>query len=354
MNTEKLIGIGSMFALDGEISQVKSLGEGFINDTFILEISGSSQRYILQKKNSAIFKNIPGMINNILSVTEHLKSKIIENGGDPLRETLTLIPLKNDPDTYYVKVDEEYWCVTLFIEESVTYQSADTLELAWQGGKGIARFQSMLSDFNKPIVDTLPGFHNIRFRFEQWDACLAKDRCDRASKVPELIDQIESRRAQMLDFYKLIETGIIPKRITHNDTKISNILFDSDRNVLCVIDLDTVLSAPCLYDFGDSIRSYANTGAEDDPILENVSMSRQIYDSYLEGYLSEADKFLTDIEKKYLPFSAKYITYEQFLRFLMDYIDGDTYYKIKYEDHNLVRARAQLKLLESIEKELSV
>ncbi len=352
MELKQLLEIASQFELEGEIASVKTLGEGFINDTFIVEMCGDSPRYILQKKNKNIFKNIPGMMDNILAVTNHLKAKISSCGGDPLRETLTLIPLKNEPQKYYTIYDDEYWCVTLFIEESITYQSADTLELAEQGGMGIAKFQALLSDFTEPLVDTLPGFHNIKFRFQQWDASLAADPKNRVSQVQDLISEIENRREEMLEFYKLIENGTIPRRITHNDTKISNILFDKNDNVLCVIDLDTVLSAPCLYDFGDSIRSYTNTGAEDDPNLENVSMNRQIYEAYLKGYLSEADNFLTEIEKKYLPFSAKYITFEQVLRFLMDYIDGDTYYKIKYPEHNLVRAKAQLKLLQSIEESI--
>lgn len=352
MELKELLEIASQFKLEGEIATIKTLGEGFINDTFIIEMSGDSPKYILQKKNKNIFKNIPGMMDNILAVTNHLKSKIAAAGGDPFRETLTLIPLKEDEKKYYTIHSDEYWCVTLFIEDSITYQSADTLQLAEQGGRGIAKFQAMLSDFTAPLVDTLPGFHNIKFRFEQWDASLAADPKGRVAQVQDLILEIESRREQMMEFYKLIENGTIPRRITHNDTKISNILFDKNDNVLCVIDLDTVLSAPCLYDFGDSIRSYTNTGAEDDPNPENVSMNRDIYEAYLRGYLSEADQFLTDIEKEYLPFSAKYITFEQVLRFLMDYIDGDTYYKIKYPEHNLVRARAQLKLLKSIEESI--
>lgn len=354
MENKELIEVASRFDLKGNVESVNTLGEGFINDTFIVTMSDIPAKYILQKKNKNIFKDVPGMMDNIVAVTEHLKRKIVVYGGNPLRETLTQIPLLNAPSMYYTLYKDEYWCMTLFIEESVTYQRADTLVLAEQGGRGIAKFQSLLSDFKTPLVDTLPGFHNIKFRFEQWDASLSKDVVGRADSVRELIAEIDGRRKQMLDFYELIERGEIPKRVTHNDTKISNILFDKSQNVLCVIDLDTVLSAPCLYDFGDSIRSYANTGLEDDPNLENVSMSRDIYEAYLKGYLSEAESFLTDIEKKYLPFSAKYITYEQFLRFLMDYLDGDTYYKIKYPEHNLVRAKAQLKLLQSIEQQLAL
>lgn len=338
------------FSLDGTPERVDNLGDGFINDTYIIKLSDSPVKYILQRKNTNIFKDIPGMMNNIQAITQHLKKKIEAAGGDPMREALTVVPAK-DGKLYY-EHDGEYWCVTIFVENSVSYDKADTPLLAERGGQGIGRFQAMLSDFDQPLVDTLPGFHNIRFRLDQWDSTLAADPENRAAAVRGLIGEIESRRDEMLDFYRLIETGRIPLRITHNDTKIANMLFDRSGNVLCVLDLDTVLNAPCLYDFGDSIRSYTNTGAEDDPDLDRVSMSREMYDAFERGYLSEAGSFLTDTERQYLPFSARYITYEQVLRFLMDYIDGDHYYKVKYPEHNLVRTRAQLKLLQSIEQQL--
>lgn len=346
----QLLDIARCFQLEGTPMQVDNLGDGFINDTYIIRLSDSPVKYILQRKNTNIFKDIPGMMNNIQAITVHLKKKIAAASGDPMREALTVVPAKDD--RLFYEHEGEYWCVTVFIDNSVSYDKADTPLLAERGGRGIGRFQAMLSDFDQPLTDTLPGFHNIRFRYGQWDDTLARDPEHRAASVRGLIDEIESRRSEMLDFYRLIETGRIPLRVTHNDTKIANMLFDHDGNVLCVLDLDTVLKAPCLYDFGDSIRSYTNTGAEDDPNTDNVSMSRGMYDAFLRGYLSEAGSFLTDIERQYLPFSARYITYEQVLRFLMDYIDGDKYYKVKYPEHNLVRTRAQLKLLQSIERQL--
>lgn len=342
--------IARSFQLEGAPLRVDNLGDGFINDTYIITMAESPVKYILQRKNTNIFKDIPGMMNNIDSVSRHLKKKIEAAGGDPMREALTVVPAK-DGKLYHVQ-DGEYWCVTVFISDSESYDKADTPLLAERGGRGIGRFQAMLSDFDQPLVDTLPGFHNISFRYGQWDETLDRNPVHRAGSVRDLISEIEARRSEMLEFYRLVETGQIPLRVTHNDTKIANMLFDHDGNVLCVLDLDTVLKAPCLYDFGDSIRSYTNTGAEDDPNLDNVSMSREMYDAFLRGYLSEADSFLTDIERRWLPFSARYITYEQVLRFLMDYIDGDKYYKIKYPEHNLVRTRSQLKLLRSIESQL--
>lgn len=169
--------------------------------------------------------------------------------------------------------------------------------------------------------------------------------------IAEEISWIESRREEMLNFWKLVENGTIPTRISHNDTKINNILFDKRGEVLCVIDLDTVLNSTVLNDFGDAMRFYTNTGLEDDENLDNVSMDIEIFKAFTKGYIEEAKSFLTETEIKYLAFSAKYITYEQVLRFLMDYIDGDNYYKIKSPNHNLIRTKAQYKLLTSMEEQ---
>ena len=240
----QLLEIARSFQLEGTPEQVDNLGDGFINDTYIIRLSGSPVKYILQRKNTNIFKDIPGMMNNIHAITRHLKKKIEAAGGDPMREALTVVPA-NDGKLYHV-YEGENWCVTVFIGDSVSYDKADTPLLAERGGRGIGKFQAMLSDFDQPLVDTLPGFHTIKFRFGQWDETLARDPEHRAASVRDLIAEVEARRAVMLDFYKLIEDGQIPLRVTHNDTKIANMLFDHDGNVLCVLDLDTVLKAPCL------------------------------------------------------------------------------------------------------------
>ncbi len=344
---KRLKEITSHFQIEGEVTDVRPLGEGFINDTYVVE-TASGPNYILQRKNKNIFTNVPAMMDNILRVTTHLKNKVVAVGGDPRREALTITPTR-DGLLYLKDNDGEYWAVCEFIDDTVAYQAAKTPELAYQGGKGIGKFQAMLADFHEQLTDILPGFHNIRFRFKQWDDVLAKDPVGRKAQVAEEIGWIESRRDEMLKFWELFENGAIPTRVTHNDTKINNILFDKQGNVLCVIDLDTVLSSTALNDYGDAMRSYTNTGLEDDTDLSKVSMDIEIFKAYTAGYLSETHTFLTPAEIDYLAFSAKYITYEQVLRFLMDYIDGDHYYKIKYPEHNLVRARAQYKLLQSME-----
>jgi Ser/Thr protein kinase RdoA (MazF antagonist) len=349
---KKLISIAQNFRLEGEVTAVENLGEGFINDTFIVKTGFGNPKYILQRKNKRIFSPIPAMMENIRKVCDHIKKKVELAGGDPMREAMTLIPAF-DGKLYLLDEEDEYWAVCLFIDDTIAYDSAKTPELAYAGGKGIGKFQSLVADLKEPLTDILPGFHNIRYRFKQWDEVLSADPVGRKAGLAEEIDWVESRRNEMLSFWENVENGTIPTRITHNDTKINNILFDKKGDVLCVIDLDTVLNSTVLNDFGDAMRSYTNTGAEDDDNLGNVSMNIEIFRAFTRGYLEETKKFLTSKEIEYLAFSARYITFEQVLRFLMDYINGDKYYRIKSENHNLVRTRAQYKLLQSMEAQFA-
>ena len=349
MNT-KLTEIAKRFAIAGEIESIAPLGEGFINDTFIVRTTGAAPDYILQRKNKSIFPDVPAMMENIRKVTEHIRRRVSAAGGDPEREAMRIVPTCDG--AYCWQDDEgEYWAVTVFISGTTAYDKADTPALARKGGEGIGRFQSQLSDFTEPLAETIKGFHNIRHRFVQWDESVARDAAGRCKDLTEEMGWIESRRERMLGFWKMVEDGVIPTRVTHNDTKINNILFDERGEVLCAIDLDTVMNSTSLNDYGDAIRSYTKTGAEDDPDLAKVGMSFEMFSAYTEGYLSQRAKELTQTEIDWLAFSALYITYEQVLRFLMDYIDGDKYYKIKYPEHNLVRTRAQYKLLQSMESQ---
>ena len=353
--------IVSKFEIAGTVTEITPLGPGFINDTFIVK-TAEGNKYILQRKNHIIFPDVPGMMNNILMVTEHIKAKVAAAGGDPMREVLTVTKRaaatlteeeKAQPysDLYYKDEDGNFWAVCIFIEGSITYEKADNPKLAFNGGQGIGKFQSQLADFTTPLSETIKGFHNIRWRFQQWEESIARDAAGRVKDLSEEISWIESRKEEMLKFWSLVEDGTIPTRVTHNDTKISNILFDAAGEVLCVIDLDTCMSSTSLNDFGDAIRTYTNTSAEDEKDLSKVSMSIEMFKAYAEGYLSERKDTLCESELEWLAFSARYITYEQVLRFLMDYIDGDKYYKTFYPGHNLVRTHAQYKLLRSMEEQ---
>ena len=363
-NTENMREIVSRFETVGTVEEIKPLGPGFINDTLIVRCNdnGTEVRYILQRKNHHVFPDVPGMMNNIIMVTEHIKAKVAAAGGNPDREALTVVKRRQDSiteaestqpynDLYFKDENGIYWAMCTFIEGSVTYERADTPALAFKGGQGIGKFQAQLADFTTPLSETIKGFHNIRWRFQQWDEAVNKDAAGRVKDLAEEISWIESRKEEMLAFWSLVENGTIPTRVTHNDTKISNILFDAEGEVLCVIDLDTCMSSTSLNDFGDAIRSYTNTGAEDDRDLSKVSMSLEMFKAYAEGYLSERKESMTESELEWLAFSARYITYEQVLRFLMDYIDGDVYYKTNAPDHNLVRTHAQYKLLQSMEEQ---
>lgn len=378
---ESLESIASRFDIKGDIISIKPLGEGFINDTYIVKTSLA--RYILQRKNKNVFPDVPAMMRNIAAVTAHIKGKV----NYPLREALTIIPLAHPGDrgcnSSALDTDRlcccdasgQWWAMCLFIEGTITHEVASSLELTRQGGIGIGRFQALLADFDQPLAEVIKGFHNMRWRFEQWDEAIdaAKKRVELATgpkKCPEVSAEssngkilrinevagevafIEDQREKMMQFWSLVESGYIPRRVAHNDTKLSNILFDATSGeALCAIDLDTVMSSTSLNDVGDAIRSYANATTEDDPDVSKVSMRLDIYRAWMEGYLSQRASTLTDSEKEWLPFAPLFITYEQVLRFLMDYINGDTYYKVKYPEHNLVRTRNQIALYKSMEQQ---
>lgn len=339
----------AQFALEKKPTQIKQMGEGFINDTYLVLVEGQEEpEYLLQRKNHIVFPDVPAMMDNIDKVSRHIARKV----ADPLRESMTVIPTKDG--ALYFKDDEGlFWTVCLFIKNSTTYDFADSPELAAKGGHGLGVFHRLVSDYTEPVTAIIKGFHNIRWRFQQWDESIARDAAGRVKDVAEEIGWIESRRAEMLAFWEKYEKGEFPNRVTHNDTKISNFLFDAtDGHLLCAIDLDTMMNSTLLCDIGDALRSYTNTCAEDEPDYSKIEMSREMYDAYVNGYLEEMGDLLTEEERKYIPFSGMYITYEQVLRFLMDYIDGDVYYRIKYPEHNLVRTRAQYKLLTSMERQL--
>ena len=346
---ENLREIASHFALEGPVTAIDSLGEGFINDTFIVRTEADAPDYILQRKNKAVFPDVPAMMDNIRRVTEHIRRRVIAAGGDPRREVMTVVPAK-DGHLYHVDAEGEYWAATVFIDDTVAYNKADSPELARKGGEGIGKFQSQLDDFTEPLAETIKGFHNIRHRFGQWDAALARDAAGRRIHLAEEIGWIESRRAEMLSFWSKVEDGTIPTRVTHNDTKLNNVLLDPQTGCAkCVLDLDTVMPGLSAYDFGDGVRFGASSAAEDEKDLDQVWLKLDMYQAFLEGYLDACGHALTPKEIEVLPLGAKIITAELAMRFLKDYLDGDVYFKIDYPTQNLDRCRTQLKLVADME-----
>lgn len=328
--------------------KIDPLGKGHINDSY--KVESGNKEYVLQRINHNIFKNVHELQNNIYRVTSHIRAKLQAKGvSDVERRVLTLIPT-HDGALYYKDSNGDYWRVTLFIKDSKSYEEINS-DLAYRAGMAFGDFQKMLEDIpGEPLFETIPNFHNMESRLEAFRESVNANRSGRLDEVADLVKEIEDRADEMCKAERLHREGKLPKRINHCDTKVNNVLFDADDHVLCVVDLDTVMPGYVLSDFGDFIRTGANTGAEDDKNLENVSVNLDIFEAYAKGYLKHAASFLTDIEIDNLAFGAKLLTYMQTVRFFTDYIDGDTYYKIAYPEHNLVRTKSQFKLLQSLEE----
>jgi len=343
----KLKEVVSQFTGDDANLEIKPLGKGHINDSY--KVTASDREYVMQRINHHIFKNVPELQNNILRVTGHIRKKLEEQGvADIDRRVLTLIPTQEGA-LFYKDSTGDYWRLMDFIKESKSYDEINP-ELAYRAGFAFGDFQKMLADLpGKPLFETIPNFHNLEARLETFREAVQTNSAGRLNKVSGLVEEIEDRAEEMCKAERLHREGKLPKRINHCDTKVNNILFDENDQVLCVVDLDTVMPGYVLSDFGDFIRTGANTGAEDDKKPDNVSVNLDIFEAYAKGYLKNAASFLTDVETEHLAFGAKLLTYMQMVRFFTDYINGDTYYKITYPEHNLIRTEAQFKLLQSLE-----
>ena len=350
--TPDLKKIYGCFRADGTYLSGQLFGPGHIHDTYrIITAEEQCDDYILQRLNHHVFKDIPMLQENMERVTAHLRKKISAiEGSDVRRECLTLIPEKSTGRSWYTDENGDFWRMFIFISDHKSYERVDSHHKAYEGGRMIGRFQAMLADLpGDPLYETIPDFHNIVKRLETFHRVIQKDPAGRVSSVRAEIDEITSREEEMKIIVRLGEKGKIPLRITHNDTKFNNILFDSNDRALCIIDLDTVMPGYVHYDFGDAIRTGSNTADEDSPDISEVSMDIGIYEAYARGYLSEMTGTLNDTEKEYLAFAPRLLTYIMATRFLTDYIDGDKYYKIKYPQHNLQRNKVQIALLKSME-----
>ena len=343
----QLIQIAGHFALEGKVTDIRPLGNGLINDTYKIMTVGQEQpKYVLQHINDKVFTDVEMLQRNIEMVTDHIRRKYEAIGMSDI-DRRVLHFLKADTGKTYVKVGEEYWRVMDFIADSVT-QEAVTPQSAYDAGRSFGDFESLLADIQEPIGEIIPNFHNIEFRLKQLDEAIAADPVGRMKdlEVQDYVKKIKDLAYEMCVSERLYREGKLPKRICHCDTKVNNMLFDKNGNVLCIIDLDTVMPSFVFSDFGDFLRSAANTGAEDDPDLGNIHFNMQIYNAFLEGYLEGTKAFLTPLERDMLPYAACLFPYMQAVRFFADYINGDTYYKIRYPEHNMVRTRSQWKLFE--------
>jgi thiamine kinase-like enzyme len=341
----------SKFQTESAFLKGAPYGSGHIHDTFLIETDGPDN-YILQRLNGNVFKNIPQMQENIERVTMHIREKLkLRKSVDIKRECLTFIYADNGK-TWITDDDGSYWRISLYIPDHLTYDIMDSPLKAFESGKAIGDFQSMLADFSgKPLYETIPYFQHVGKRLETFSARINEDRVNRVSSVKDEIRFIAERAEKMKVIINLGDAGIMPVRITHNDTKFNNILLDKNDRALCLIDLDTVMPGFIHYDVGDAMRTGANNAAEDETDLSKVNFDLEIFRAFSEGYLSKARTFITNKELQYLAFSPLLITYTQAVRFLTDYIDGDRYYKIHHDHHNLQRTRTQIRLVRSMEEQ---
>ena len=320
-------------------------GNGHINDTYCVE--GSD--YILQRINTSVFRNPWELMENIRNVTSFLRTKIAAEGGDPDRETLTVIPTLHG-ENFYQLDEENFFRVYKFIHDTKSIEDSKTPEDLFEAGIGFGHFQKMLADFPvEKLYETIKDFHHTPKRVEALKEAIKKDAVGRADSVKEEIAFALENAAWADTVIKGMAEGTIPVRVTHNDTKINNILFDNETGkAVCVIDLDTVMPGSALYDFGDALRMGGSTAAEDETDLSKVWFDVKAYEAFAKGFLSEMKDALTEAELGLLPFSVKLLTYECGIRFLTDYLNGDTYFKIHRPGHNLDRARNQFKLVADI------
>lgn len=339
------------FQIKSEPGEIKPLKIGFINDSFIVKSEEpNGEWYFLQKINHNIFEDVEGLQKNISIVTDHLRKKLAERGVTDLhKRVLQLVPTK-DGKLFYQDEDGNYWRVYVYVKGTKSY-NAITPELAYKAGLAFGDFQSMLSDLPlDDMIETIPNFHNMEFRLEEFREAVRNNAAGRLEKVQWMVDELENRADEMCIPERLHREGKLPKRINHCDTKVNNMLFDENDEPVCIVDLDTVMPGYVLSDFGDFMRTAANTGAEDDENLDNIGVDFDIYTAYTKGYLEKAKDFLTPTELGNLAFGAKLLSYMQTVRFFTDYLNGDTYYRITSPEHNWQRTLAQFELLKEQEK----
>lgn len=345
--------IVSLFDIQAPVVSVQPLGEGLINDTYLVRTSGDADDYVLQRINTRVFPDVELLMSNIGVVTAHLASRLRSQGvSDLRRRVLQFVPARGDAHRLYVESQSQYWRLMVYIARSQTRYEVNAAN-AEAAGMAFGQFQLMLSDLPVTLAETIPDFHNMEFRLRQLRQACADNLAGRLSRpeVQELLSQLELRAGEMTLAERLHRQGRLPRRVCHCDTKVNNILFSDDGSeVLCVIDLDTVMPSFIFSDYGDFLRTAASSVAEDEPDFARIAFRSDIYQAFTRGYLSQARAFLTPLEVDMLPFAVRLFPYMQSVRFLWDYLNGDQYWKVLYPDHNLVRAQNQYHYLTRIEE----
>lgn len=352
INKELIENIIAQFQTEGELLSYERYGNGHINDTFVVAFQNNQvkKRYILQRINTSIFKEAEKLMFNIVRVTSFLREEVRRLGGDEQREVLNLISTK-EGDPYCIDSEGSYWRMYLFIEDASSFEQVEKPEDFYQSAVAFGRFQKLLSGFDAScLYEVIPDFHNTPLRYERFMQAVKEDKCDRVKEVRDEIEFFINRKADMELCKKCLDEGKLPLRVTHNDTKLNNVMIDNQtRKGLCVIDLDTVMPGLSIFDFGDSIRFGANTALEDEKDLSKVSLDLNLFELYVKGYLKGCEGSLTDTEISMLPHGAKTMTLECGMRFLTDYLEGDVYFRIHRKEHNLDRCRTQVALVLDME-----
>ena len=348
MKQQLLEEVISDFQFPDKLLTAENYGNGHINDTYLLHFE--RENMILQRMNMTVFNRPVELMENIMNVTMYLQKIIKENGGDPKRETLNVI-LTKDGKPYYCDSNGEYWRAYRFIEDAVCYERVERTEDFYQSGLAFGNFQKLLAEFPaETLHETIVGFHDTRARFQVFKQAVAEDICDRAAEVQDEIAFVLEHEYLANVFAELVDKGELPIRVTHNDTKLNNIMMDEKTGKgLCVIDLDTVMPGLAMNDFGDSIRFGASTAAEDEQDLSKVSCSMELYEAFAKGFIEGCGGRLTDIEIDLMPRGAQVMTYECGMRFLTDYLQGDVYFKTHRAGQNLDRCRTQFKLVQDMD-----
>lgn len=348
--------LSGAFQFEGTLVSTERIDDGHINNTFVFgfkEENGKEHKYLVQELNTNVFREPVALMGNISGVTHFLRSKIIKEGGDPERECLNVYPAKDGKD-YYIDSQNRFWRCFNFINDAHSVQTVENPEIFKASAKAFGKFQCMLADYPiDTLVDTIPNFHNTASRFNDFKKAASDNLSGRKDNCKDEIEFVLAREKDCGILVDLLNKGELPLRVTHNDTKLNNVMFDNATNEgICIVDLDTVMPGLSLYDFGDAIRFGASTAAEDEKDLDKVHFSLEYFAAYTEGYLSSAGKALTSKETEYLPFASKLMTLECGMRFLGDYINGDTYFKTEYPEHNLVRCRTQFRLVAEMEENM--
>lgn len=352
LQIDEITALAGHFITDGVCERPIAFGGGHINDTYLLSCYGNNGKaqYILQRINQVAFPRPDQVLDNMMRVTDHLKTEISMRGGDPTRETIDLCKTTNGM-SYEMDRNGDYWRMYRFISGAMSLDKTEDIGVMKEAGSVFGRFMNMLNGFDtSSLYETIVDFHHTPKRFSAFQEAVHRDAMGRAASVQDMIDAAYEYEAFASTLVAANESGMLPIRVTHNDTKLNNVLLDEITGKgLCAIDLDTVMPGLTAYDFGDAIRFGASTAAEDERDVEKVQLSLPMYRAYAEGFLGEVKDSMTPAEIESLPVGAKMMTFECMIRFLGDYLNGDVYFKVAYPEHNLVRARTQMKLLREMD-----